>query len=212
MVFDYVFYANALFAPEVLTAIFGSGANRSVSVQIKELLLVYVIGLPGYFVSVYFMDYFGRKHIQFMGFTMMALLYLLLWIRINDMSSTELLLIYGLTFFFSNFGPNTTTFILPSETFPASVRASFNGLSAAAGKTGALLGAFTFQYMVNSLGTAKVFGICAVIAALGAALTAGFVIDARHCPPPAEPIYRPSSIELSRQLDQVDDGTSQGSK
>lgn len=29
-----------------------------------------------------------------------------------------LVVIYALTFFFSNFGPNTTTFIIPGEAFP----------------------------------------------------------------------------------------------
>ena len=40
----------------------------------------------------------------------------------------------GLTFFVSNMGPNTTTFVLPSETFPTPIRATFHGISAACGK------------------------------------------------------------------------------
>lgn len=40
----------------------------------------------------------------------------------------------SLTFFFSNFGPNSTTFMLPSLTFPDQVRGSLNGISAASGK------------------------------------------------------------------------------
>lgn len=51
---------------------------------------------------------------------------------------------YGLTFFFANFGPNSTTFILPSETFPAEVRTSLNGFSAAMGKAGAAIGSAMF--------------------------------------------------------------------
>jgi len=34
----------------------------------------------------------------------------------------------------SNFGPNTTTFVIPGEIFPAEVRATCHGLSAACGK------------------------------------------------------------------------------
>lgn len=30
--------------------------------------------------------------------------------------------LYGLTFFFANFGPNSTTFVLPAELFPTRVR------------------------------------------------------------------------------------------
>lgn len=45
-----------------------------------------------------------------------------------------MLILYGLTFFFSNFGPNSTTFILPAETFPPHIRTTMNGFSAAMGK------------------------------------------------------------------------------
>ena len=36
-----------------------------------------LVGLPGYFLSYIYIDTFGRKNIQMLGFTMMCLLYLL---------------------------------------------------------------------------------------------------------------------------------------
>ena len=54
-------------------------------------------------------------------------------------------ILYGLTFFFSNFGPNSTTFIVPAELFPATFRSTSHGTSAAAGKAGAIVGAFWVQ-------------------------------------------------------------------
>ena len=53
---------------------------------------------------------------------------------------------YGLTFFFANFGPNSTTFIVPAEIFPARLRSTCHGISAACGKAGAIVGAFGFLY------------------------------------------------------------------
>jgi len=50
-------------------------------------------------------------------------------------------MIYGFTFFFQNFGANPTTYIIPSVVFPTAHRATCHGISAAAGKLGALLGA-----------------------------------------------------------------------
>lgn len=41
--------------------------------------------------------------------------------------------------FFFNFGPNTTTFIVPGECFPTRYRSSSHGISAASGKVGAIL-------------------------------------------------------------------------
>lgn len=49
---------------------------------------------------------------------------------------------YALLFFFSNFGPNTTTFVIPGEVFPTKYRSTAHGLSAASGKAGALIGVF----------------------------------------------------------------------
>jgi len=41
--------------------------------------------------------------------------------------------------FFSNFGPNTTTFIVPGECFPTRYRSTGHGISAASGKIGAII-------------------------------------------------------------------------
>merc|ERR1711937_935208 len=112
------------------------------------------------------MDKLGRKNIQLQGFLIMALLYGGLGIFLPQMegSSGLLLFVYGLTYFFSNFGPNSTTFILPSETFPEEVRTSLNGVSAAAGKCGATLGAAAFKPLVNTYGAGVVFDLCAGVA------------------------------------------------
>ncbi|KAM7466574.1 hypothetical protein LguiB_014136 [Lonicera macranthoides] len=53
---------------------------------------------------------------------------------------------YSLTFFFANFGPNATTFVVPTEIFPARIRLTCHGISAAAGKAGAIVGAYGFLY------------------------------------------------------------------
>ncbi|CDP04084.1 unnamed protein product [Coffea canephora] len=54
--------------------------------------------------------------------------------------------LYALTFFFSNFGPNTTTFTVPAELFPARFRSTCHGISGAAGKLGAIVGVVAFQW------------------------------------------------------------------
>lgn len=61
----------------------------------------------------------------------------------------------ALTFVFSNFGPNTTTFIVPAELFPARLRSTCHGISAAAGKAGAIVGAFGFLYAAQDKDPAK---------------------------------------------------------
>ena len=52
---------------------------------------------------------------------------------------------YVLFTFAVNWGPNVSTFVLPQELFAVETRATFNGLAAAAGKTGAVAGIWTFE-------------------------------------------------------------------
>lgn len=46
-------------------------------------------------------------------------------------------------------GPNATTFIVPSECFPTRLRATAHGVSAAAGKIGAIVAQVAFAPLVN---------------------------------------------------------------
>ena len=85
----------------------------------------------------------------------------------------------GLTFFFANFGPNSTTFILPSETFPEEVRTSMNGFSAAMGKTGGAIGSAMFLPLAKSIGAKYVIVLCGIISLLGLVVTKFFVEDRR---------------------------------
>jgi MFS family permease len=63
-------------------------------------------------------DMLGRKSIQLLGFAMMALMFLLIGI-IPGVSTTlaPFLILYGVSYFFTEFGPNMTTFIYPAELF-----------------------------------------------------------------------------------------------
>jgi MFS transporter, PHS family, inorganic phosphate transporter len=54
-------------------------------------------------------------------------------------SSGGLVALVCLANLFSNFGPNTTTFIVPGEVFPTRYRSTGHGISAASGKIGAII-------------------------------------------------------------------------
>jgi len=115
--------------------------QRDELVEISQFnIYIALMALPGYLLSFLLVDYLGRKFIQIFGFVCMGILYVLLGVllEVYDFKDTTWLavILYGATFFFSNFGPNTTTFILPSETFPTEIRARCAGISAAAGKFG----------------------------------------------------------------------------
>jgi len=71
--------------------------------------------------------------------------------------------------------PNTTTFVMPSLVYSVECRSTFNGISAAAGKLGALTGATLFSPAADSLGDAFVMIICSGIAIVAFFMTKFFV-------------------------------------
>jgi hypothetical protein len=81
------------------------------------------------------------------------------------------LAVYGLSYFFTEFGPNMTTFVLPSELYPVSVRATGHGISAGVGKFGAFIGVFLFPILQTSLGLRGTLLLTAFVSIGGAALT-----------------------------------------
>jgi PHS family inorganic phosphate transporter-like MFS transporter len=108
LMFDILFYGNTLFQPIVFAAAFGK--SETILATVRDSTVIALMALPGYFTSVYMIGIQSPKRIQLQGFVMMALLYAIIGIRFDGLGSNRLALItmYGLTFFFSNYGPNTT--------------------------------------------------------------------------------------------------------
>ena len=107
--------------------------------------------MPGYIVAVALMDKTGRKSIQMLGFFMMALMFLIIGLVPSVVKHAwPFLILYGISYFFTEFGPNMTTFIYPAELFPTDVRTTTHGISAGAGKMGAFAGAFLFPISLPS--------------------------------------------------------------
>lgn len=70
-----------------------------------------------------------------------------------------------------NAGPNCTTFLIPAEVFPTRVRGTAHGMSAAAGKCGAVLTAFAFGSVEAAIGLDGILGLFSGIMALTALVT-----------------------------------------
>ena len=181
--FDVLFYGNTLFEPVVMEAAFGGGSNDELKKAATDSLILACIALPGYILSAFVM---GRRvcyvtqtprFVQMQGFVAMALLYSIVGAYWSYLKRTPwlLVLLYGSTFFFANYGPNTTTFALPSLVYSPECRSTLNGISAAFGKAGALLGATMFEPVSQKLGDDKAMLICAGVSVLAFAMTRFFV-------------------------------------
>ncbi len=167
---DVAFYGNGVSSSLILKAL-RPGAPLLETVATAGAVFL-VAALPGYFVAAAKIDHLGRRYIQVLGFLVMAAAYGSIAL-VPSIPKTPILflVVYGVSYFFIEFGPNTTTFVYPAEIFPVDVRATANGISAAAGKTGAFLGAFLFPLILVQLHLSGLMGILAVAAVLGALLT-----------------------------------------
>jgi hypothetical protein len=79
--------------------------------------------------------------------------------------------IYGISFFFTEFGPNSTTFVYPSEIFPVRVRTTGHGIAAALGKVGGFFGVFLFPYLMHWKGLFAAESAAAITSVLGLLVT-----------------------------------------
>ena len=119
------------------------------------LALFVVFALPGYILAVWKMDRIGHRRLQFIGFAVMAVGFLLLGaVPLLTTAVAPFIAIFGISYLFTEFGPNTTTFVLPSEVFPVNMRTTGHGLAAGIGKLGAFIGVFLVPQLQQHIGFA----------------------------------------------------------
>ncbi|XP_020222935.1 inorganic phosphate transporter 1-4 [Cajanus cajan] len=179
---DIAYYSQNLFQKDIFSAI-GWIAEAKTMSAIEEVykiaraqtLIALCSTVPGYWFTVALIDKIGRFSIQLMGFFFMTVFMFALAIPYHHwtMKGNHIgfVVMYSLTFFFSNFGPNATTFVVPAEIFPARLRSTCHGISAAAGKAGAMVGAFGFQFAENGIGVRNTLIILGAVNFLGMVFT-----------------------------------------
>ncbi|KAL0376787.1 UNVERIFIED_CONTAM: Inorganic phosphate transporter 1-4 [Sesamum calycinum] len=154
---DIAFYSQNLFQKDIFSAIGWIPPAKTMNaleevfrIARAQTLIALCSTVPGYWFTVLLIDRIGRFTIQLMGFFFMTVFMFALAIPYTHWTHREnrigFVIMYSLTFFFANFGPNATTFVVPAEIFPARLRSTCHGISAAAGKAGAIIGAFGFLY------------------------------------------------------------------
>jgi PHS family inorganic phosphate transporter-like MFS transporter len=160
---DILFYGINVFGPFV-TAAMGLAKNPLASIYV-QLYAALAFLVPGYYVAAFLVDKMGRKAMQILGFSMIATVYLIvaLMLRNSIIIPTAILALYGMAQFFTNVGPNVTTFIIPAEVFPTKYRTTGHGIAAGSGKLGAALATFLipiyFPITSSALSAAAKFAI-----------------------------------------------------
>jgi MFS transporter, PHS family, inorganic phosphate transporter len=167
---DYAYYGNTISTPQILGLI-SPGASTMTKIALQLAIFV-VAAVPGYVLAIAMLDRVGHRRLQLTGFAMMALCFLIIAV-VPGMTTivAPFLLVYGVSYFFTEFGPNMTTFVMPSELYPVTMRATGHGISAGIGKFGAFIGVFLFPLLQRSLGLRGTLLLTAGVSVLGWALT-----------------------------------------
>uniref|UniRef100_A0A7V3RDJ2 MFS transporter n=1 Tax=Mesoaciditoga lauensis TaxID=1495039 RepID=A0A7V3RDJ2_9BACT len=163
---DYAYYGNTISTPILLNSI---SSNMTLESKILNTLFIFAIfAVPGYILSILLIDKIGRKSIQLLGFAVMGSAFFVLGLVPSIEKNIGIFFtLYGISYFFTEFGPNTTTFVMPSELFPTEYRTTGHGFSAGIGKVGAFIGTLLFPIINASIGLNGTFIIVAIVSFLG---------------------------------------------
>ena len=170
--FDYAYYGNTLSLPAILKEV---DTTASLETKLLWSLGMFVIfAVPGYLLAVKrdgphrppppavhrilghggVLRRAGRRP------------------RSSPQQVAPFLAILGLSYFFIQFGPNMTTFVLPSEVFPVSMRTTGHGMAAGIGKLGAFVGVFLVPVLQDHIGLRGLLAVAGISAVAGFAVTA----------------------------------------
>ncbi|GAA5833751.1 hypothetical protein JCM9279_001614 [Rhodotorula babjevae] len=149
---DIAFYGLGLNSSIIFNAI-GYGTVTSGTAQYNRYqtlfnnavgnIIVTCAGLiPGFWAAFALIDSWGRKPLQLTGFIGLTITLCCMgfgYDKLKENAVGAFVFLYCLTNFLQNYGPNTTTFVIPGEIFPTRYRSTAHGISAASGKFGAIV-------------------------------------------------------------------------
>jgi len=182
-IYDVAYYGVNLFGGAIVSEINNTDddnvSNDSSVFQVSQQQLIGLsMGIPACLAAILCLYFVTTRSLQIYGFLFIAFCFTLLaalFVPLRDSNVNLLFTLYCLLLFSLSFGPNLTTFVLPAQTFPKSVRSTFNGISAACGKLGAVVGVYMFGAMAEATTYPTVMAVCALISVIGAVVSYFFI-------------------------------------
>ena len=147
------------------------------------------LSVPGIILTILLLPLKGIKWLQVFGFSITALFCLLLGSLFRPLAddTTGLFVLYCLLSVSMSVGVAVATYTLPALLFEKEIRTTFNGICAAMGKVGAVVGSYSFGGIAHSgsFGYAAVMLICFALSAAAAGLSHVYV----DLPPPTAVLW-----------------------
>lgn len=155
---DLPFYGLGMNSPNIISVIwYGKSDPPSQIYKLlihdiwQSLVIVSLGALIGCAITFVAIERLGRRNIQIIGFFWLFVLFIIIggsFYHLYEIGgSAAIILLYILCQIFFNFGPNTTTYIMPAELFPTRYRGLCHGISAAFGKLGSVVAQLFLAYI-----------------------------------------------------------------
>jgi hypothetical protein len=201
-IYDVCTYGVLLFSGEILSGMVPSTDDVSGKDSFRRVATLNVIAsvcaLPASILTVYALKVYSCKNVQSIGFLVIAITFIALIIAMNTLSdSTGVFVFYVFLSCALTGGASMTTFVMPSLLYPIHVRTTLNGISAACGKLGAVVGAYLFGALASATSFSVVMSICVILALIAMCIT-HFLVEEDATNP-----FRPSD---STSVDNGDSG------
>jgi MFS family permease len=169
---DVMFYGLKLFSGPIFANI---NPNGDLITNNGWLLVNNIISLFGYYGASMVLDNkrFGRRNLQLYSFAILVVIFFVTAAILDSAPTGVVMFLFFLSGFFTNFGPNTCTYLMAAETYPTELRGTMHGTSAFMGKAGALLATIVF----SGKSTSQIFWICGATGIIGALVSFLFSVD-----------------------------------
>ncbi|KAJ0415161.1 major facilitator superfamily domain-containing protein [Aspergillus carlsbadensis] len=155
---DIPFCGLGLLSPDIIRTIWSGSDTKDPPLydsyfqnSYRSMVVVSSGAVVGNLLAIVTIDRLGRRKMQLNGFLWLFILNLLIGATFRPLAqghdSSALIVFYVLSQVFFNFGPNTTTYIIPAEVFPTRFRCTSHGLAAASGKLGSVIAQCFLAYI-----------------------------------------------------------------
>ena len=204
--FDIVVYGFGLTGGYILDAIHNSdddnvSSTENIQYITSHQLIAVSLSTPGTMFGIFILPYVGLKYLQIHSFLFVALMLIVFSIcfyPLQNGNSNALFAIYCLTSMSLNVGLGVSTFTLPAALFERRIRSTMNGICAAMGKTGAIIGSYSLLYIAEASSFPTVLLMCSGVAIMGALVTFFYIdnseLQKSKCPVKSESVRLESVV------------------
>lgn len=174
---DISYYSVGLFTPDILSAMHMATSNNFIhdtKTIVKNTIFLNSFVALGAFISIFVIDKVPRVALQKFGFigAFLGLFVLSLSVYLKIEPIYPIIFACFLTYnVFINMGPGATTYLLPAEIYPSSIRGTGHGLASGVAKLGAFVGTILLPELQQIVGIHVTLFLLSLTLLIGYALT-----------------------------------------